>query len=56
MKNSPYLDRPLLPLAVALPGMLATIENQITTAGPEEKRRLETRARLIDESLGPRPA
>jgi hypothetical protein len=27
MKNSPYLDRPLLPLAVALPQMLEKIES-----------------------------
>ena len=29
MNNSPYLDRPLLPLAVALPRMLAEIEKEI---------------------------
>jgi hypothetical protein len=26
MNNSPYLDRPLLPLAIALPRMLVKIE------------------------------
>jgi hypothetical protein len=34
MNNSPYLDRTLLPLAVALPRMLTEIETALTTAGP----------------------
>jgi len=39
MNNSPYLDRPLLPLAVALPRMLEKIEaDDLTTAGPAKTR------------------
>jgi len=34
MNNSPYLDRPLLPLTVALPRMLEKIETALATAGP----------------------
>jgi hypothetical protein len=51
MNNSPYLDRPLLPLAVALPRMLAQIEADLTTAGPAEARHLRHRADLIRELL-----
>jgi hypothetical protein len=40
MKNSPYLDRPLVPLAVALPRMLEKVGAELTTAGPAEARRL----------------
>jgi len=54
MNNSPYLDRPLLPLAVALPRMLAQIEAHLATAGPAETRRLRQRAELIHELLMPR--
>jgi hypothetical protein len=50
MKNSPYLDRPLLPLAVALPRMLAQIEAELVTAGLAEVRRLRQRADLIRET------
>jgi hypothetical protein len=32
MNNSPYLDRPLLPLAVALPRMLERIEVELGAA------------------------
>ena len=53
--TSPYLDRPLLPLAVALPRMLAEIETALATAGPVETRRLRQRADLIRELLTPRP-
>jgi hypothetical protein len=35
-KNSPFLDRPLLPLAVALPPMLEQIGVELRTAGPAE--------------------
>lgn len=56
MNNSPYLDRPLLPLAVALPRMLAEIEKEIATAGPGQKPSLEGRAQLIRKLLAPRPA
>jgi hypothetical protein len=51
--TSPYLDRPLLPLAVALPRMLQEIEAALATAGPENKRRLRERAELIRGLLHP---
>jgi hypothetical protein len=54
MNNSPYLDRPLLPLAVALSRMLQKIETELVTAGPAEKRRLQQRAELICDLLTPR--
>jgi hypothetical protein len=54
MNNSPYLDRPLLPLAVALPRMLEKIEVELAVAGPERRRRLHQRAELIREVLTPR--
>jgi hypothetical protein len=56
MNNSRYLDRPLLPLAVALPRMLAQIEAELAGAGPAETRRLRQRADLIRGLLTPRPA
>ena len=52
MNNSPYLDRPLLPLAVALPQMLERIEVELATAGPAKTRRLLQRAELIRGLLG----
>jgi len=54
MKNSPYLDRPLFPLAVALPRMLENVAVELTTAGPVEARRLRQRAQLILDLLTPR--
>jgi hypothetical protein len=36
MNNSPHLDRPLIPFAIALPRMLAKIEANLATAGPAE--------------------
>ena len=53
MNNSPYLDRPLFPLSVALPRMLEKIEADLTTAGPAETRRLSRRAELIRGLLTP---
>ena len=47
MKNSPYLDKPLRPLAVALPRMLAAIEAELPKAEPGERSRLQKRAELI---------
>ena len=43
--TSPYLDRPLLPLAVALPRMLEKIEAELAdeNAGAAEKWRLRQR-------------
>ena len=55
MKNSPYLDKPLRPLAVALPRILEQIEIDLATAGPAEKRRLRQRAELVRGLLAPRP-
>jgi len=51
MVNSPYLDQPLFPLAVALPRMLAKIESELPSSRLEVKRELEGRARLICELL-----
>ena len=51
--TSPYLDRPLLPLSVALPRMLENIGVELTTAGPVKARRLRQRARLILDLLSP---
>ena len=45
--TSPYLDRPLLPLAVALPRMLEKIGAELVTAGAAEKWRLRQRAELV---------
>jgi hypothetical protein len=47
--TSPYLDRPLLPLAVALPRMLENIEAELASEKQEagEKRHLRRRAELI---------
>ena len=52
--TSPYLDRPLLPLALALPRMLQEIEAALATAGPDEAPRLRQRAQLILDLLTPR--
>jgi hypothetical protein len=52
--TSPYLDRPLLPLAVALPRLLQEVEAALPIAGPAETRRLHKRADLIRGLLAPR--
>jgi hypothetical protein len=49
----PLPDRPLLPLALALPRMLQEIEAALATAGPAEARRLRERARLILDLRSP---
>ena len=51
MNNSPYLDQPFIPLAVALPSMLAETEAKIATAAPAEKARLRERAEVLREWL-----
>jgi hypothetical protein len=51
MKNSPYLDKPLVPLAVALRSMLAETEAKIAAAAPAEKARLQERAEVLREWL-----
>ena len=45
--SSPYLNKVLGLLAVALPRMLARVEAELTTARPEQTWRLEAEARLI---------
>ena len=51
---SPYLNRPILPLAVALPQMLAQVEAELSTATePAEERWLRQRAELIRGLLAP---
>jgi hypothetical protein len=47
--TSPYLDRPLIPLAFALRSMLAETEGKIATAPPAEKARLQERAEVLRE-------
>jgi hypothetical protein len=47
MNNSPYLDRPHIPLAVALPRMLQEVETKLATAGPAETRGLRQGAELL---------
>jgi hypothetical protein len=56
MKNSPYLDKPLIPLAVALRSMLAETETRIATAAPAEKAWLQQRADVLREWLMPKSA
>ena len=52
---SPYLNRPVLPLVVALPRMLAQVEAELSTATePAEERWLRQRAELIRGLLAPR--
>jgi len=54
--TSPYLNRPLVPLAVALPRLLAQIETELSTAAgpPAEEQWLRQRAELIRRLLAPR--
>jgi hypothetical protein len=54
MNNSPYLNLPLFPLAVALPRMIEKIAVEFTTAGPVEAQHLRQRAQLILDLLTPR--
>jgi hypothetical protein len=54
MNNSPSLDKPLVPLAVALRSMLAETEAKIAAAEPAEKRDLQRRAEVLREWLTPR--
>ena len=53
MKNFPYLDKPLVPLAVALRSMLVETETKIATAAPAEKAQLQQRAAVLREWLTP---
>jgi hypothetical protein len=47
--TSPYLEQPLLPLAVALPRLLAKVETELANEklGAAEVERLRQRAELI---------
>jgi hypothetical protein len=54
VKNSPYLDKPFIPLAVALRSMLADTEAKLATAAPAEKARLQERAELLREWITPK--
>ena len=54
MKNSPYLDQPFVPLAVALRSMLADTEAKIVTAAPGEQSRLRETAEVLREWLQPK--
>jgi hypothetical protein len=54
MNNSPYLDKPFVPLAVALRSMLAEIEAKIAAAVPAEKGQLQQRADVPREWTTPR--
>ena len=49
--HSPYLDQLLVPLAVALPRMLAKIEAKIPKSAPAEKLRLQNQAAVFREWL-----
>jgi hypothetical protein len=49
MDNSPYLDKPFVPLAVALRSMLAETEAKMVTAAPAEKARPRERAEFLRE-------
>jgi hypothetical protein len=53
-ENSPYLDRPLVPLAVALRSMSADTEEKIRTAEPAEKDGLQRRAQVLRDWITPR--
>ena len=52
---SPYLDKPFVPLAVALRCMLAETEARIAAAAPAEKSRLQERAEVLREWITPKP-
>ena len=54
MKNSPYLDKPFVPVAVALRSMLAETEAKLAIAAPAEKARRQERAEVLREWLTPR--
>ena len=54
MKNSPYLDKPFVPLAVALRSMLAETEAKIAAAAPAQKARLQARAEVLREWITPK--
>ena len=52
--SSPYLDKPFVPLAVALRSMLVETEAKVATAAPENKARLQERAAVLREWIKPK--
>jgi hypothetical protein len=56
MKNSPYLDQPFVPLAVALRSLLAETEAKIAMAAPAERAWLQQRAEVLREWITPKSA
>jgi len=52
--SSPYLEKPFVPLAVALRSMLAETEGKIPTAATAEKARLQERAEVLREWITPK--
>lgn len=54
MKNSPYLDKPYVPLAVALRSMLGDTEAKLANVVPAERARLRERAEVLRESIKPK--
>ena len=54
--SSPYLDRPLLPLAVVLPRLLESVETELANEKlePVQESHLRHRAELIHWLLAPR--
>jgi len=54
MKNSPYLDKPFVPLAVALQSMLADTEAKLATAAPAKKARLQEKAEVLRDWIKPK--
>ena len=56
MKNSPYLDKPFVPLAVALRSMLADAEAKLAMAAPAEGVRLQERVGVAEKSVVGRTA
>jgi hypothetical protein len=55
--TTPYLNRPLVPLVLALPRLLENIEAELADEELDtaEKGRLRWRAELIRRLLAPRP-
>jgi hypothetical protein len=54
--SSPYLNKPFVPLAVALRSMLAETEAKIATAAPAEKAWLREMAEVLRDWLTPKSA
>jgi hypothetical protein len=48
---TPYLDQPFVPLAAALPQILADVEAKMAAAVPPEKSRLQNQAEIFRQWL-----